>query len=436
MPSTFSPSLKIELPSTGTQSGIWGLTTNNNLGTLIEQAVTGVQSIVMADANYTLTNYNGVSDEARNAILVVTGTNAAVRDIIAPLVNKIYTIRNATTGGFGIRIIGVTGTGITIPNGYTTTVYCDTTNFNQSLSAVTGNFNVVGNELVGGTLGVTGVLSGTTASFSGAISAVSPTFTGVPTAPTASPGTNTTQLATTAFVTTAVASAFPSGTRLPFAQAAAPTGWTQDTSDNANNRMLRVVSGTGNSVGGSASPILMNVVPSHTHTVSSSGTTASADLSHTHGVTGSGTTSAQSNGHTHDYSGTTSGQSVTHSHAVSDPGHSHTTQNFLGNYAGGSQNGTNNIRSFGFDEVSGTNSATTGITLGNASVDHSHTYSGTTSDISANHTHTVSVSGTSGPMSANSTHTHTVTASGTTAANGSASDWAPRYIDLIICAKN
>jgi hypothetical protein len=39
-------------------------------------------------------------------------------------------------------------------------------------------------------------------------------------------------------------------------------------------------------------------------------------------------------------------------------------------------------------------------------------------------------------MSANSTHTHTVTASGTTAANGSASDWAPRYIDLIICAKN
>lgn len=35
----------------------------------------------------------------------------------------------------------------------------------------------------------------------------SPTFTGTPTAPTASAGTNTTQLATTAFVTTAVAAA-------------------------------------------------------------------------------------------------------------------------------------------------------------------------------------------------------------------------------------
>jgi len=34
----------------------------------------------------------------------------------------------------------------------------------------------------------------------------SPTFTGTPTAPTASSGTNTTQIATTAFVTTAVSS--------------------------------------------------------------------------------------------------------------------------------------------------------------------------------------------------------------------------------------
>lgn len=37
----------------------------------------------------------------------------------------------------------------------------------------------------------------------------SPTFTGTPTAPTASVGTSTTQLATTAFVTTAVANNDP-----------------------------------------------------------------------------------------------------------------------------------------------------------------------------------------------------------------------------------
>ena len=55
---------------------------------------------------------------------------------------------------------------------------------------------------------------------------------------------------------------------------------------------------------------------------------------------------------------------VSHSHTATstDSGHSHTTQNFLGNYAGGSQNGRNDIRSFGFDQVSGTNSATANIT--------------------------------------------------------------------------
>jgi hypothetical protein len=75
MASSYSPSLKLELIGNGDQSGTWGTTTNNNLGTLLEQAITGVQSITMSNADYTLTNYNGTSDEARNAVLVVGGTN-------------------------------------------------------------------------------------------------------------------------------------------------------------------------------------------------------------------------------------------------------------------------------------------------------------------------------------------------------------------------
>ena len=68
MASTYSTSLKLELIGNGEQSGTWGTTTNNNFGTLVEQAITGVQSITMSDAPYTLTNYNGISDEARNAV--------------------------------------------------------------------------------------------------------------------------------------------------------------------------------------------------------------------------------------------------------------------------------------------------------------------------------------------------------------------------------
>jgi len=79
MSSTFSPSLRIELIGDGDQSGIWGQTTNTNLGTLIEQAITGVVTIDMADTNYTMSNYNGVSDESRNQVIVLIGTNTAAQ---------------------------------------------------------------------------------------------------------------------------------------------------------------------------------------------------------------------------------------------------------------------------------------------------------------------------------------------------------------------
>jgi hypothetical protein len=144
MASTYSPSLKITLMGDGDQAGLWGQTTNTNLGTLLEQAITGVTSITMSDANYTLTSFNGVTDEARNAVLVVSGTNAAVRDLIPPVVKKLYTVVNNTTGGFAIRVIGVSGTGVNIPNGATCLVYCDGTNFVNGLSGTAGNFTVNG----------------------------------------------------------------------------------------------------------------------------------------------------------------------------------------------------------------------------------------------------------------------------------------------------
>lgn len=144
MASTYSNSLKLTLIGDGEQSGIWGQTTNTNFGTLVEQAITGVTSIVMSDANYTLTNFNGVSNEARNAVLVVSGVNSAVRDVIPPVVKKLYTVVNNTTGGFAIRIIGATGTGVNIPNGATCLVYCDGVNFVNGLSGTSGNFTING----------------------------------------------------------------------------------------------------------------------------------------------------------------------------------------------------------------------------------------------------------------------------------------------------
>ena len=214
MASTYSPSLKLTLMGDGDQAGLWGQTTNTNLGTLVEQAITGVVSITMSDANYTLTSFNGITDEARNAVLVVTGTNAAVRDLIPPVAEKLYTIVNNTTGGFAIRVIGASGTGVNIPNGATCLVYCDGTNFVNGLSGTSGNFSVAGALLVTSTsnLGAAITYGGVTLANSvtgtgSMVLSASPTFTGAPISTTASPGTNTTQIATTAFVTGAVTTA-------------------------------------------------------------------------------------------------------------------------------------------------------------------------------------------------------------------------------------
>jgi hypothetical protein len=166
MASTFSPTLRIELIGDGDQSGIWGQTTNTNLGTLLEQAITGVVSITMTDANYTLTNFNGVSDESRNAVLVVGGTNAAVRDIITPLVEKLYVVKNSTSGGFAINVRAASGSSVSVPSGATVWVYCDGTNFNAINTESVGNFEVNGN------LTVTGNTNAVAATYTGNVSAL------------------------------------------------------------------------------------------------------------------------------------------------------------------------------------------------------------------------------------------------------------------------
>jgi len=163
MASTYSTSLRLELIGQGEQSGTWGVTTNNNFGSLVEQAVTGVQSISMSNATYTLTNFDGAIDEARNAVLVVSGTNITGQNLIAPTVEKLYTIRNIS--GANVTIKTSSGNGIAVSNNTYAQVYCDGTDFfnaTPSINNVTGNLTVsgnaaiTGNETVGGNLTVTG----------------------------------------------------------------------------------------------------------------------------------------------------------------------------------------------------------------------------------------------------------------------------------------
>jgi hypothetical protein len=320
MASTFSPSLKLTLMGDGDQAGLWGQTTNTNLGTLVEQAITGVQSITMTDANYTLTNFNGITNEARNAVLVVTGTNNAVRDLIPPVVEKLYTIANNTTGGFAIRVIGVSGTGVNIPNGATCLVFCDGTNFINGLSGAAGSFSVNGALSTTGALTYGGVTLSNLVTGTGSMAlSASPTFTGTPLAPTASVTTDNTQIATTAFVRDII----PAGIISMWSGSIAtiPTGWVLcDGTNSTPDLRDRFVVGAGSTyavanTGGNANATL----PSHTHTAS-----------------------------------------------VSDPGHSHVLDRFLGNVGGSNTAYVGDNSGAGPASNGSTQTASTGITVSNS----------------------------------------------------------------------
>ena len=192
MPSTYSTNLKLELIATGEQSGTWGVSTNTNVGTLIEEAICGVASVAMSDATTTISIANGATSTARQVVLLLTGTLTAARDLVVPTIDKQYIVANNTTGGFAVTVKTTAGTGISVPNGQRRFLYVDSTNVEEAISS-TGTLAANGNLSSTGTLSVTGAstLSGAltyggitlTNSVTGTGSMVlsaSPTLTGAP----------------------------------------------------------------------------------------------------------------------------------------------------------------------------------------------------------------------------------------------------------------
>jgi hypothetical protein len=124
MASTFSPLLGIELIGIGDQNNTWGTTNNTNLGTLIEQAIAGSTTIDVTAGNVTLTNFDGSSDQSRNAVLRITGTPGVSRNIIAPASSKVYVVANGSNAAVVLKTS--VSTGLTVSAGEIYLAYYDT----------------------------------------------------------------------------------------------------------------------------------------------------------------------------------------------------------------------------------------------------------------------------------------------------------------------
>lgn len=207
--------LQLLLMGPGLHQNDWGGQTNTNLSK-IESAIAGTGSIVVGSADYTLTD-----TEARNGILVITGTLSNSLNVIAPARTKSWVISNQASGAFNVTFRPSGGTGVVLPTTNPVVAWSDgatmrlavqdLTSINSSISAVTTVAN--------------GALQKAGGTMTGAVNFGAFTLAngGTP----SSPGDLTTKSYVDAAITTGVGgiSAIPSGAVMAFNLSSCPSGW-------------------------------------------------------------------------------------------------------------------------------------------------------------------------------------------------------------------
>jgi hypothetical protein len=119
MASSYSTDLKLELMVTGENAGLWGDITNTNLN-ILQQAIAGYSSITLnATTGATLVFSNGLQSNGKNAVLDLAGTLTSSVNVIVPdsgsgtAPEKLYTVKNSTSGAFAVTFKTTSGTGAT-----------------------------------------------------------------------------------------------------------------------------------------------------------------------------------------------------------------------------------------------------------------------------------------------------------------------------------
>ncbi len=155
MATQFTPILKLALPVQGELTGNWGDAVNDNITSMIEEAVAGRSVINTWSTNSaTLSVADGTSASSRSAMLTLTDTSTSLSGagtVICPAASKMYIMQNLTAQTITLKT--ASGTGVAIPATKSSLLFCDGTNV---IEAVT---NVTSLSIGGSTLSLAGNLS-------------------------------------------------------------------------------------------------------------------------------------------------------------------------------------------------------------------------------------------------------------------------------------
>ena len=212
--STYSTNLALELIATGDQSGTWGNTTNTNLGTLIEQAISGYVTYSCSGGTDTITIPAGASGTARNMYIELTGTGGGT--VLVPSNKKLYFFYNNTASAITVKVSGQTG--VSIPAAAKVSLVSNGTDVITAL-------NYFPSVTLASALPVASGGTGATSATAYAVLCGGTTSTGA-FQPVASVGTSGQVLTSNgAGALPTFQSAFISGMLMPYAGSSAPTGW-------------------------------------------------------------------------------------------------------------------------------------------------------------------------------------------------------------------
>ncbi len=124
---SFTVLLRLVLQETGGNQNQWGFINNASAIDLIEDAIAARLDLDVTPATnpVTLTAANGADDQARNAVIALTGNPGEAKDIIVPSTSKLYIVSNETSPGFDMTIKTNANPGVVVSPGTRIAVVVD-----------------------------------------------------------------------------------------------------------------------------------------------------------------------------------------------------------------------------------------------------------------------------------------------------------------------
>jgi len=158
MASTYTTRIRLNKQGTGDNDSTWGTVLNDEVIDLTDFAIAGYTQISLAGGDVSLTANDGTADEARSAMLELTGTLTGDTGVYLPSgISKSYIVKNNTSGAFTATVLIDGGTGTAVPQGGSLIVMTDGTTVTDAVdstalgllgTASTLNFGTSVNELI------------------------------------------------------------------------------------------------------------------------------------------------------------------------------------------------------------------------------------------------------------------------------------------------